>query len=63
MIMYHTIQLRPKGGGKTHVLDLETKEEYDIGKDIYATIDDFNKKGYYLTAVNGIFYYLTKRKD
>jgi hypothetical protein len=61
--MYHTIQLRVIGRDKTHFFDLKTKETSIIGEDVFTVIDDFNKKGYYLTAVDGIRYYLTKRED
>ncbi|PLS19139.1 hypothetical protein CVD28_01655 [Bacillus sp. M6-12] len=62
MVMYHTIRLTA-GKNETILFDLDTKEKTKYPEDVLDIIDDFNKKGYNLTAVNDRFYFLTKRVD
>jgi hypothetical protein len=62
MVMYHTIRLTA-GKDSTFLFDLETREKTTQSDDVFVVIDDFNKKGYNLTAVNGRDYFLTKRVD
>lgn len=63
MILYHTVRLTGIGVNKTVILDIETLKSESTQNYVLAILDDYNKKGYQLTAVNGNDYYLTKRVD
>lgn len=63
MVLYHTIRLTSLDATKTAVLDVETMKSQARDENILAVIDNFNKQGYYLTAVSHHDYYLTKRID
>ena len=61
--MYETIQLKIIDTNLTKVSHLGLMEKKLLNENIYTVIDDYNKQGYYLTAVNGLEYFLTKRID
>lgn len=63
MILYHTIKLTDVTEKKTSVFDVETRELTSILENVYTVVDDLNKTGYVLTAVDHPNYYLTKRVD
>jgi hypothetical protein len=63
MIIFHTIRLTSMSEEQTVVFDVETKAVEGKPEGVYSVIDDYNKKGYKLTAVNHHDYYLTKRMD
>lgn len=63
MPIYHTIRLVSMIGKKTAIFDYDTKKEVIEPHKVDVFISEYNKKGYQLTAVNNIEYYLSKRVD
>lgn len=66
MVMYETVRLR--GYRRyTEIYNFATKEKRKVKEHSSILLDEYNKKGYFLTAVNsfldGVDYYLTKRID
>lgn len=66
MVMYETIRLR--GNRRyTEIYNFATNENQKVKEHASILLNEYNKKGYFLTAVNsfldGIDYYLTKRID
>lgn len=66
MVMYETVRLRGYRG-YTEIYNFATKENRKVKEHSSILLDEYNKKGYFLTAVNsfidGIDYYLSKRID